>query len=321
MFCYKTPVRQAFTLSVAGAALLLAGCATRDKGQPATRPRYSLTSTHNWQLNLPGGKRFDASGLFLTPDGELLTINDRGPGVYRIHNAPDATAADLVPLANCFTPAQLAPFAKEKSGQYDIEGITEDARGRIYLCEEANRWILRFDPRSRQVERLNIDWSPVRKYFSSTDRNASFEGVAIGDGKLFVANEREQGRIIVVDLATLKVVDDFVVRSSVASLWGPHYSDLCWFRGELYALMREDHVVLRVNPRSHQVLAEYDFRDMELAPEKEYRRAFWFTGVMEGLAVDDDNFWLVTDNNGLGRKRYPGDTRPTLFRCRRPDRQ
>jgi hypothetical protein len=42
-------------------------------------------------------------------------------------------------------------------------------------------------------------------------------------------------------------------------------------------------------------------------------------GVMEGLAVDKNYFWLCTDNNGLSRKKYPGDTRPSLFQCRRPD--
>jgi hypothetical protein len=84
--------------------------------------------------------------------------------------------------------------------------------------------------------------------------------------------------------------------------------------------MREDHVVLRVNPHSHQVLAEYDFSQLEAAPENKYRKLVWFAGVMEGLAVDENQFWLVTDNNGLGRERYPLDTRPTLFRCPRPDR-
>jgi hypothetical protein len=42
--------------------------------------------------------------------------------------------------------------------------------------------------------------------------------------------------------------------------------------------------------------------------------------TMEGLAVNRDFIWLATDNNGLGRMRYPKDLRPTLFRCRRPDR-
>jgi hypothetical protein len=84
--------------------------------------------------------------------------------------------------------------------------------------------------------------------------------------------------------------------------------------------MREDHVVLRVDPRSHRVLAEYDFREIESAPENKYRLVLPFVGVMEGLAIDDNNFWLVTDNNGLGRVRFPNDARPTLFQCPRPDR-
>ena len=298
---------------------LLAGCATPTERRSAPWTRYVLNAAQSWQLNLPGGERFDASGLFLAPNGDLLTVNDRAPAVYRIQFLPGLSAADLVKLPDCFTPAQLAAFAGEKTDRYDIEGITEDTRRRIYLCEEANRWILRFDPRSHTVERLKIDWTPVQKYFSPVDRNASFEGMAIGDGKLYVANERQRGRIVVVDLATLKVVDDFEVRSSVASLWGPQYSDLCWFRGELYVLMREDHVVLRVNPHSHQVLAEYDFSKLESAPENKYRKLYWFAGVMEGLAVDENNFWLVTDNNGLPRGRTGHDIRPTLVRCARPD--
>ena len=298
---------------------LLSGCASPTERRSAPGPRYVLKAAQSWQLNLPGDERFDASGLFLAPNGDLLTVNDRTLAVYRIQFLPGLSAADLVKLPDCFTPAQVAAFAGEKTDRYDIEGITEDTSRRIYLCEEANRWILRFDPRSHTVERLKVDWTPVQKYFSPVDRNASFEGIAIGDGKLYVANERARGRIIVVDLATVKVVDDFEVRSSVASLWGPQYSDLCWFRGELYVLMREDHVILRVNPHSHQVLAEYDFREMESAPENKYRKLYWFAGVMEGLAVDENHFWLVTDNNGLGRESAPKDRRPTLFRCPRPD--
>jgi hypothetical protein len=307
-------------LGIAFIAALLPGCATSTSHKAATWPRYVLSVAQSWQLNLPEGERFDASGLFLAPNGDLLTVNDRGPSVYRVQFPPGLGAADLARLPDCFTPAQLAALAGEKSDRYDIEGITGDDRRRIYLCEEAHRWILRFDPRSHTVERLKIDWKPVEKYFNPVDRNASFEGIAIGDGRLYVANEREQGRIIVVDLATLKVVDDFEVRSSVASLWGPHYSDLSWFHGSLYVLMREDHVVLRVNPDSHRVVAEYDFSRIESAPENKYRKSYWFVGVMEGLAVDENNFWLLTDNNGLGREQHPQDTRPTLFRCARPDR-
>jgi hypothetical protein len=45
----------------------------------------------------------------------------------------------------------------------------------------------------KTVERLNVDWSPVEKYFSS-DRNAAWEGIAIHGSTMYVANERKKGR-------------------------------------------------------------------------------------------------------------------------------
>jgi hypothetical protein len=84
--------------------------------------------------------------------------------------------------------------------------------------------------------------------------------------------------------------------------------------------MREDHVILKIDPATHLALAEYSFATMEKDPKVAYHTVVPFVvGVMEGLAVDKKNFWLCTDNNGLSRKKYPGDTRPSLFQCRRPD--
>jgi len=269
-------------------------------------------------MNLPGGQRFDASGLFLEPSGDLLTESDQQIGVWRIRFRGGDSSVDLEPVADCFTAAQLAPFAREKFGRYDCEGVTEDAEGRIYLCEEANRWILRWDPRNKMVTRLDIDWSPVEKYFSD-DRNASFEGIAIHGSTMYVANERKRGRLMAVDMNTWKVVDNFALRASESFWPDPHYSDLCWHEGALFVLMREDHEILKVDPARHKVLAEYDFSEMENAPDAAYHKILPFVGVMEGLAVSDNYFWLCTDNNGRDRKRHPGDRRPTLFLCRRPD--
>ena len=281
-------------------------------------PRYTLRAEQTWQLNLPGGERFDASGLCLLPKGDLLTVNDVSPGLHRIQFRAGTNAADLIRLPDCFTATQIATFAKDKVGRWDCEGIARDEQGRLYVCEEANRWIMRFDPRTKTLERLAIDWTPVKQYFHPTDLNASFEGVAVGGGKLFVANERQAGRIIVVDLKTLQVVDDFVVRPTFSFALDIHYSDLCWHDGALYALLRESRCVLKVDPKRKALVAEYNYDAMERAPEVAYENRYP-TGTMEGLAVDRDFFWLVTDNNGRGRKKYPDDTRPTLFKCRRPD--
>jgi hypothetical protein len=311
-----------FVWLVAVASVFISGCAHKpansktDSAEPW--PCYTLSAEKTWQLNTPRGERFDASGLFLQKNGELVTVSDRNPALCKIRFFDRTNAADLIEIPNCFSPEQLAPFAAEKFGRYDCEGVTEDSRGRIYYCEEENRWILRFDPKTKKVERLPIDWSRVKKYFYEKDRNASFEGIAIGAGKLFIANERQQGRIIVLDLKSLKIIDDFTVRPTKTKMQDIHYSDLCWFDGALFALLRENRVVVKIDPKKHRVLAEYNFHAMEQADDVAYRVAYP-TSTMEGLAVDKKHFWLVTDNNGWGRKAFPNDSRPTLFKCRRPD--
>lgn len=279
-------------------------------------PVFTLQATQSWRLNFSGG-RFDASGLLQMPSGEWLTVSDRGPSVYRIEFKPGTDTASLAPLTNCFTRAQLALFAKEKPISYDTEGLAVDPQGRIYICEEGNRWILRCDPKTGVTERLAIDWTPVKEFFDRNDRNASFEGIAIGDGKLYVANERTRAVIIVVDLATLKVIDHFVVWPQVTSLMGfLHYSDLAWFEGKLWVLCRHHRVVLEVDPATKRTLAEFNYQQLEDALDYDKELP---TGIMEGLAVTAAAIWLVTDNNGLPRGRGR-DIRPMLVKFARPDK-
>ena len=298
---------------------LLSGCATASKRQDPAWPIFGLEAESSWQLNLPRGQQFDASGLVLTTDHDLLAVSDRGSSVYKIEFPPTGGSANLAPLSECFTAEQLQPFARDKIGRYDCEGIALDQLGRLYLCEEANRWVLRWSPQTKRIERLHIDWSPVQKYFSAIDLNASFEGIAVSPTRIYLANERKEGRIIAVDSSSLMVVDSFVVRPAGVRGFDAHYSDLCWFEGALYVLLRESRVVLKVDPATHRVLAQYDFRAMEADPEVAYFSLYFFVGLMEGLAVDHETIWLVTDNNGLGRVQNPKDIRPTLFKCRRPD--
>ena len=304
-----------------GAVCLTCNCASISS--PSTNStgwhRYDLKAEQTWQLNAPRGERFDASGLLLTTNFGLLTVNDRGAAIYRIEFQDHGTTANLVLLTNAFTAKQFTRVGVAPGTYLDCEGVAQDDDGRIYLCEEGNRWVLRWDPKKDSVERLNIDWSPVKKYFSR-NRNASFEGIAVGHDKLYLANERSLGRIIVVDLASLKVIDDFVAYPQGVDGWDVHYSDLCLFDGALYILLRETRLVLKVDPASHRVLAEFNFRELENDKEVAYRTRYPLVGVMEGLAVDREFIWLATDNNGLSRIRYPGDIRPTLFKCRRPDR-
>lgn len=310
-------------ITLAGAAialLLLAGCATAPKPTSTEWPTYRLAAEQVTRLELPGGKQFDASGLLLLPSGALLTLaNNLGPRLYRIEISPSATNAALAPT-EWFTAEQVSTALGLKPRSLDAEGIARDAQDRLYVCEESRRWILRFDPKSGLLERLPIDLGSVNGLFNKLDLNASFEGIAIGRGKLYVANERTAPVIIEVDLKHLKVSGHFEVYPHARSFFGTHYSDLCWFGGRLWVLCRQHRVVLEVNPHTHQVLAEFDYRALE--DQLGYKTGLPISvGLMEGLAVDQDFIWLLTDNNGMGRAGAANDIRPTLVRCRRPDRR
>lgn len=265
-------------------------------------------------MEAPAVNRFEASGLTFSSNKELLVVRDKETALYRI-DFKDEHVAKLE-KTKIFAADHMEQFRKSKSQDFDFEGLARDEQGRIYVCEEDRRGVFRWDPSTKSVEQLPIDWTPVKKYFSE-DRNASFEGIAVGDGKLWLANERDRARIIEVDLQSLKVVSDF---GPLPTHWAIvlHYSDLCWFKGRLFVLLRHHRLILEINPENHDVLAEYNYASMEDAPQHEYRKNFP-TGVMEGLTVDDEFFWLVTDNNGLARMQDASDHRPTLFKCKRPE--
>ncbi len=280
----------------------------------AAPKRLVLKPSAIWQINLPDRSRYDTSALMLRPDGELWTMADNHTHLYRIDFLKGTNAASLTLLPQFLKSSHLAPFAREKIDRYDTEGLARDDLGRIYVSEEANRWILRMAPDGSSLERLAIDWSPVAKHFDRTEGNSSFEGVAVISNRLYVANERNMPRIIVVDLETLKVIDDFCPTYNVPLVNEAHFSDLAAYNGRLFILVRSRALILEVDPATKRVVAEYDWSACERDPDSAYQARF-NTGNMEGLAIDAGGFWMVTDNNGLGRTAHPNDTRPTLFRC------
>lgn len=276
-----------------------------------SRRHFSLKAEQTWQLSAPGHQRFDASGLAFL-NGKLLTINDRDSELFEVVFGTNNIAQ--LKLTSFFPHSAVTKVAIKPEPRYDCEGIAVDSDGAIYISEESQRSVFKSTSKG-QVERLKIDWTPVKQYFGR-DSNASFEGVAVSPSKIYVANERDAARIIVVDRATLKVEDSFFVDSEAFAFGGPHYSDLSFFGGHLFVLDRNHRCIFEVDPSTKRVLAEHGLAQMELAEEVAYRTAYP-TGTMEGLAVDETSFWLVTDNNGYGRIKYPRDARPTLFRCSR----
>ncbi|MCE2827119.1 MAG: esterase-like activity of phytase family protein [Verrucomicrobium sp.] len=302
---------------ISAMALLWAGCTSPGHPAGSTTLTQPLSVAESWTLT-PQSARFDASALVRLPDGRLLTVNDKETGLFEIRFPRSGTEAELVPYAS-LSPALFGPLTPGRDLPWDVEGIGIDSSGALYLCEEHLRWILRQPAPGKPLERLSIDWSPASHWFSKTDRNASFEGVAVGDRFLYVANERDTGRILEIDRKTLRVTGDFQPRPPGAAGDDIHYTDLCWFDGELWALCREHRRVLCIDPKTHAVRLCFSYFPIEMDPRYAYQHLLPY-GFFEGLSVDADNVWLLVDNNGYPRKSNPQDARPLLLRCPRPDR-
>lgn len=296
-------------------ASLGTGCAALPEAGEADWPRHTLTADRVLVVNTPPGRRVDTSGLLALGGDRFLTVDNLRPDLFTLSAGAGQAETRLVPAPEFLTPVQLGSVAGRRRLPYDLEGLARDAQGRLYLCDEAQRWVLRLDPASGRLEALDINWTPARRFFSEEDRNASFEGIAVGGGRLYLANERTAPAILVVDLQTLQVVDTFQPRPFKGSLLGTHYSDLCWFEDRLWVLCRQHRVILQVNPATQAVEAEYDYEQAEEGLG--YRKSLP-AGIMEGLAVEKGAFWLITDNNGWARSAGPKDLRPTLLRCPRP---
>lgn len=291
--------------------------------EPAATPgttstnSFELTPDGRWLMQ-PGSGRYDASALLRLPDGRLLTVNDKEvPPCVIVFGTNHMTR--LVPERSWFPMDAVRSAAGRPRYAPDIEGLAIDDQGRLYICTEGPRWIFRTDPDGRSVERLPIDWTPVQRWFSTNDANASWEGIAVGGSRLYLANERSTGRIVEVDLSTFKVVHDFQVAPHGNTSADVHYSDLSWFAGELWVLCRDVRKILRVAPATRSVIAEYDFAAAELSPQNIYLTALPY-GFAEGLSVDATHFWVAFDNNGMPRRSAPTDFRPLLLRFPRPDR-
>lgn len=281
------------------------------QGSPPKYPTEFLEVESSWRLQSPDG-RFDASGIERGPDGDLLVVRDSELAVYTVKFQDDSDVAALVKHDRYGVSEDDLNVG---STRFDIEGLALDSAGILYACDEFARRVLRFSSQG-QLDSIPIDLTSVAEYFSKTDSNASFEGIAIGDGHLYLANERSRGRLIEFDLETGALLSNFVCQTGT-SIWpDTHYSGLDWYKGKLFALLREEQAIIEIDPEGKKVDRIFRYHGIEFDKQHRYRTLIPFSGVMEGLLVETDVFWLLTDNNGQSRFADKTDSRPSLFKCR-----
>ena len=302
---------------LAASLMLTLGCARDHKvappdilGQLAPFEEHVLELDSWWILEHPHGRQFDASGIARLDDGRFLFVNDKENAILSaIVEGPTGAVVRVEEFV------QIRRGGRRAS-RLDLEGLTIDRDGRVYVCAEVGRRIFRVNPADRSVEEIEIDWSAVDEFFGA-DANASLEGIAASDLSLYVVNERSQPRIIEIDPRRGAAVDSFVVSPPGSASWVLHYSGIEFHRGAMFVLLRFHKTVLEIDPVRRRVVAAYDYGAIEGSRELAFRSGS-LTGFMEGVWVDDDFIWLLVDNNGQSSYARRGDIRPILIRCRRP---
>jgi len=276
---------------------------------------------------LEPGLRMDLSGL--THDGSgFYVISDTSTQneIYQLNLDHDKNEASLKAHAS-FPRPWLKSYLKRNAGQgrFDLEGITW-CQGGFYLAEESTRSILSLNLKGMAEEHpLGFDKFHAKKGkmspFSGV-RNAGLEAIACDENKglLYVFNERQFRMGYVYSLKEKKLLEQFDFPSGNTlprfekSFWiYPDFAGADFHGGKLYVLVRNQRLILEVDPESYAVLRRLSFARHT---EHLYQKNDPF-GLAEGLVVRRDKFYIVLDNNGHPRRNNQNDIRPVLLILKR----
>jgi Esterase-like activity of phytase len=303
--------------STVGAALLVASCARGGPPGASTTPLAApLELDLERALPIAIEDDFQPSGLAIR-QGHLITVSDKhDTGVYEI--VPGDSSAALRPFVTFAPPGGT-------SEKLDLEGIAVDEDGSLLLASEEFFRVLRVSMSGEatwlipSVETLGQSVGLFQK------DNADLEGVArLPDGGLLLAAEREPRGLI--ELSSSRDGSGGRAWAMPRSIYPvpagrrPDFADLAVADGKVYALERNSHLVVRLERTKGgwEEREAWSYARTENDRRYAYENAAY--GVAEGLAIDGDHVFLVTDNNRLGRREDLADHRPLLFVFARPGR-
>lgn len=237
--------------------------------------------------------------------------------IYELH-AGESTAI-LRPYVR-FAPPPLTGVKK-----LDLEGISCDEEGNFYLvCERVFR-VLRVSADGRQAAWVTPSLLEEGKRAGLFQvMNGGLEGIAyVSPNHLLLCAEREARGILEIrtDRRGSVLTQAWNCDAEQApSRFGrpPDFSDLCYDRRRLFALVRADEGVAEIQQRGcyFQTRRFWSFSRTTRDPAYSYRDATY--GKAEGLAMNKERIFVILDNNGDARTNDENDTRPLFFIFRRP---
>ena len=295
------------------AALATSGCLPGQRDAPESGPIPRLELVRAYPVEAP--RMLEPSGLTLF-DGVLYTVADKvDHTIYRI--GLEAETARLSPAIR-FNPPDRRTM--------DWEGITTDPGGSFYLISEQRGRLLQVTSDGTATWTSPDLRSAGREAGLFAKNNAGFEGVAwLGPNHWLGAVEREPRGLVewtgsgetVQAGAWLHEASPF--KQALPILRLPDFSGLHADAGQVYALFRNAHLLIRMEKRGDQWIEKgaWSYRHIETDPRWAYRAQTY--GQAEGLVVSGQDVYLIFDNNLGPRMNDSADRRPLLVHARIPE--
>lgn len=270
-------------------------------------------------LPLDAPETFEPSGLWVE-QGRLLVISDKhDASIYELSLESDRAAAR--PFVRVERPVDAPDYL-------DWEGVSGDGAGGLLLVSESAYRVARVElaGTGNAAAPLAPRWvTPELRAIGEAAgcfgaANAGFEGVARLDAdQLLLAIERGPR-----GLMQVAVDGSGHARAMPGSIYAvprgrpPDFTDLAVDAGQLYALARNAHLVVRLDRREGSWVEGQGLSYALAENDPRYVYADATFGLGEGLALTADRIFVVLDNNGQARVSAPADIRPLLFVFRRP---
>ena len=258
----------------------------------------------------------EPSGLTLN-QGRLLMICDDANVIFELDIESTSAQAKIF---ESLDPKQLSAM------NLDLEGITFDNDDLFVVSESYHKLI--------RISEGQLSWVPDSgSLYQSASKQGLFQihnaglesSVYLGDQTFLLSVEREPRGLVEVkfDPQYKQIISQFnqVFDDSEHLLQAnrkPDLTGLFVHDDVIYALHRNAYQIheLIKKPDGHYAEGKsWSYEHIVKHPDNAYQDMKF--GHAEGLAVDDDNFYLVLDNNNNPKAKQPNDARPLLIIARR----
>jgi hypothetical protein len=291
--------------------------------QPSTRERVpELRLLRALPIQVEG--RFEPSGLLLR-EGHLLTVSDKHDGaIFELELG--TTEARVRPFLEFVPPA-------DEPAPLDYEGLAADTDGALLLVSESRFRVLRVQPgapgpgtatRSAHAQWLTPSLQAMGQAVGCFGvPNANLEGITRlpGAGLLLAAERDPRGLLELAPDGALASARAWAMPDAAFALpegRDPDFADLTLAGAEVYALVRNAHVVVKLT-RTPEAWIEgraFSYAAVENDPRWAYQSRTY--GLAEGLAIGEHQVFVVLDTNGQARAEDARDRRPLLLVFERP---